>query len=309
MSVSGDVVIQTLGEWVSLRNRSVLFLDIKEVNKNITLQINDLIENKKFESLDVILQTPGGDIDAAFLITKLIRKRTGDLSIFVPLYAKSAGTLICLSADHLFLTDLSELGPLDTQIGETQDGGQFKYVSALNGFKALEQVQLHSVETLDIATRLILSRSPMKISEAVQLATTFCGETSGKLYQKLDPYKIGENARALGIGEFYGITILNKYRGWEKRRAERIVKTMVTRYPSHEFIIDLEELVELGMPAELIQNNLNSLIKRIRKLMLSSAQSRVELSEITVSPQPQPSLQTQGVINCDINDENKSLEK
>ena len=120
------------------RSNPVLVLDLKEISKGNLLVIHDLLCKKQFNVLDVVLQTPGGDIDAAFLITKVLRKHAKKINIIVPLYAKSAGTLVCLGADEILMTDLSELGPLDTQISEQQDGGHFRYISALNGFKALE---------------------------------------------------------------------------------------------------------------------------------------------------------------------------
>ena len=182
------------------------------------------------------------------------------------------------------MTDLSELGPLDTQILEEQDGGVSRYVSALNGFKALEQVQLHTIETLDIVTKLIISRSGMKISEAIHLATEFSGQTSGTLYEKLNPSKIGEYARALEIGEQYGILILTRYMGWPKDKAEQIVKTLVKQYPSHEFVIDLEELCSLGLPAvEFDAGSLDSMFA-LRKLLLKTSSSLIELIE----PENQP---------------------
>ncbi|MFZ2153006.1 MAG: hypothetical protein WAV41_03020 [Microgenomates group bacterium] len=298
---------QIITDFSNKRKNPVLFLDIKEVGKNVALLVSELLKGKFFDSLDVVLQTPGGNIDAAFLIAKLIRKSTKNLTIFVPLYAKSAGTLICLSADHLLLTDISELGPLDTQIFEQQDGGQSQYVSALNGFKALEQVQLHSIETLDITTKLLLSKSSMKICEAVELASDFCGKTSGKLYQKLNPAKIGEYARALEIGESYGVTILNKYCKWDRQKAEMTVKILVKQYPSHEYVIDLEELTDLGIPAELICDELVDSVKILRNLMLQSAETQVELIEPTTNqnttlPNTTPPVSISGNINIDDNE-------
>jgi len=272
-------IITNVKEIIRNRKNPVLLLDLKEIRKPDLLIIHDLICKKNFESLDVILQTPGGDIDAAFLIIKVLRKKAKQVNIIVPLYAKSAGTLMCLGADQILLTELSELGPLDTQIFEQQEGGQSGYTSALNGFKALEQVQLHTIETLDIATKLILARSRMKISEAIHLAAEFSGQTSGTLYSKLNPYKIGEYARALEIGEQYGITLLNRYRGWAREKAEKTVKTLVKQYPSHGFIIDLEELVSLGLPAIKINGNLTDTIINLRKKLLETQQTIIELIE------------------------------
>lgn len=263
-------------EILEIRKNPILLINLEQIEKPDVLKIHDLFFEKKFEVLDVILQTPGGDIDAAFTITKILRKKADQVNIIVPLYAKSAGTLICIGADQILLTDLSELGPLDTQIWEQ---GQCNYTSALNGFKALEQVQLHAIETLDMTTKLIISNSGMTISEAVHLASDFSGKTSGKLYAKLDPYKIGEYARALEVGEQYGIMLLVRYMGWEKEKAEATVKSLVKQYPSHGFVIDQEELALLGLPALKIDGSLGEIIIKLRKHLLKSQEDIVELIE------------------------------
>lgn len=270
-------IIKQIEGIIVKRGNPLLLLDLKEVSKAATLQLNDLLEGKSFDVLDVVLQTPGGDIDAAFAIAKILRKRAKRLNMIIPLFAKSAGTLMCLVGDEILMNDLSELGPLDSQIPETQEGEALKHVSALNGFKALEQVQLHSIETLDITTKLLLEKSGMKMSEAIQLATEFSGKTSGTLYAKLDPIKIGEYARALEIGERYGILILTRYMGWKYDDAEKTIKILVKQYPSHGFVIDIEELVSLGLPASQIEDELFSTISLLRKNLLECGTDMIRL--------------------------------
>lgn len=279
MENNKEKIIDLAKKIMDARKNPILLLNLNGIEKPEMLKIHDLLFEKKFNSIDIILQTPGGDINAAFLITKILRKTAKKVNIIVPLYAKSAGTLICLGADQILLTDLSELCPLDTQILEQQDGGQCDYASALNGFKALEQVQMHSIETLDLATKLILSRSGMMITEAIRLASDFSGKTSGKLYAKLNPHKIGEYARALEIGEQYGIILLERYMGWDKKKAENTVKILVKQYPSHGFVIDCEELVSLGLPAVKIDGGLSKDILRLRKKLLKERQDIIELIE------------------------------
>src|SRR5689334_10093594 len=83
------------------RGNPLLILNLWPVNKVQALQIHTLLCDKNYKSLDVILQTGGGDIDAAFLITKILREHSQDVSVIVPLFAKSAGTLICLGASRI----------------------------------------------------------------------------------------------------------------------------------------------------------------------------------------------------------------
>lgn len=277
---------------VAERGNPALLLDLKEIRQTELNTFYEALQDRTFETLDVILQTPGGDIDAAFLMTKILRKKAKRVNIIVPRFAKSAGTLVCLGADAILLTELSELGPLDTQIFEEVDGGISVYVSALNGFKALEQVQLHTMETLETATKLILSRSRMKVVDALHLATEFAGRTSGTLYSMMNPNKIGEYARALEIGEQYGIRILTRHMGWPRDKAEQTIKRLVKQYPSHGFVIDAEELSLLGLPVQEVDAGLAESIIALRKfLLVKSGSSLIELvdPEIKSRPARQPS--------------------
>jgi hypothetical protein len=73
-----------------------------------------------------MLQTSGGDIDAAVKIVGVLRQRVasdGQLRVVVPDYAKSAGTLIALGADTIVMSDSSELGPIDPQIVSRDSSG------------------------------------------------------------------------------------------------------------------------------------------------------------------------------------------
>ena len=90
-----------------------------QITRNDVLGFNDLLHNVvKGENLDLLLHTPGGDMDAAEKIITMIRNRvnTGYLRVIVPDFAKSAGTLMAIGADEILMSDPSELGPIDPQI-------------------------------------------------------------------------------------------------------------------------------------------------------------------------------------------------
>jgi hypothetical protein len=66
----------------------------------------------------LILNSSGGDVAAAYLISKLCREHTrATFEVAVPRRAKSAATLICCGADKIHMGSLSELGPIDPQFG------------------------------------------------------------------------------------------------------------------------------------------------------------------------------------------------
>jgi ClpP class serine protease len=68
--------------------------------------------------LDLVLHTPGGLVLAATQIARAVSKHTGKVTVFVPHYAMSGGTLIALAADEIVMCDHAVLGPVDPQLGE-----------------------------------------------------------------------------------------------------------------------------------------------------------------------------------------------
>jgi len=68
--------------------------------------------------LDLVLHTPGGLVLAATQIARAIFKHKGKVTVFVPHYAMSGGTLLALAADEIVMCEHAVLGPVDPQLGE-----------------------------------------------------------------------------------------------------------------------------------------------------------------------------------------------
>ena len=68
--------------------------------------------------LDIVLHTPGGLVLAALQIAGAIRGHKAKVTVFVPHYAMSGGTLISLAADEIVMSRYAVLGPIDPQLGQ-----------------------------------------------------------------------------------------------------------------------------------------------------------------------------------------------
>lgn len=66
--------------------------------------------------IDIVIHTPGGLVLAAMQIARAIEAHPAKVTVFVPVYAMSGGTLIALAADEIVLGEFSVLGPIDPQI-------------------------------------------------------------------------------------------------------------------------------------------------------------------------------------------------
>jgi len=67
--------------------------------------------------IDIILHTPGGLVLAAEQIANALARHEGKVTVMVPHYAMSGGTMIALAADEIIMDENAVLGPVDPQIG------------------------------------------------------------------------------------------------------------------------------------------------------------------------------------------------
>lgn len=79
--------------------------------------------------IDLVLHTPGGLVLASEQIAQALKRHRGDVTVFVPHYAMSGGTLVALAADKVVMDPNAVLGPVDPQLGSQQ--GAFPAASIL----------------------------------------------------------------------------------------------------------------------------------------------------------------------------------
>jgi ClpP class serine protease len=85
--------------------------------------------------IDLLLHTPGGLVLASDQIASALKRHKGKVTVLIPHYAMSGGTLVALAADEILMDPDAVLGPVDPQLG----GGQGGYYPAASILKALEQ--------------------------------------------------------------------------------------------------------------------------------------------------------------------------
>lgn len=261
-----------LQAFADARGRAAVFLfPAESLDLPHVLRLRNVLGDKRFDELDFVINSFGGSIHAAYQIVELLRLHTERLFACVPFYAKSAATLLCVGADAIVLDELAQLGPLDTQIYEEKKGGKAEFTSALNPFKTLEQLQKFSLETLDIAVKMISMRSGMDLDECLKHAVEFVRVTTGPLFNQLNPEKLGEYSRALSVGTEYGERLLRRFTKWDEEKRAAVLERLVHGYPSHEYIIDYRELQEIGFEAKLFEDKERAAVKGLFKQISGDA--------------------------------------
>lgn len=104
------------------RDMLVYASDLTKGNAAISIDYSDLLPfqdqlaNLKGNSIDIILETPGGFAEVVEDLVKLVRNKYEKVGIIIPGYAKSAGTIFAMAGDEILMGPMSALGPIDAQI-------------------------------------------------------------------------------------------------------------------------------------------------------------------------------------------------
>ena len=93
------------------------------------------------QDFDLLLQSPGGDIDAAEKIVYMCREIGGEFRVIIPEYAKSAATLIALASDEVIMGLASEIGPIDAQLAGPGPGGATFQTSAQSFIDEFDRIK------------------------------------------------------------------------------------------------------------------------------------------------------------------------
>jgi len=102
--------------------------------------------------IDLILHTPGGLVLAALQIAEAIKKHKGKVTVFVPHYAMSGGTLISLAASEIVMSEYAVLGPVDPQLGKYPAASILKVIAK----KPIKDVEDETLILADQAEKAII---------------------------------------------------------------------------------------------------------------------------------------------------------
>ena len=78
--------------------------------------IQDILRESDKETIDFYIETPGGSGEAAEEIARFLRKKFKEVNFVIAGEAKSAGTILVLSGDNIYMTETGSLGPIDAQV-------------------------------------------------------------------------------------------------------------------------------------------------------------------------------------------------
>jgi hypothetical protein len=195
--------------------------------------VENLIDRKK--RLSVILETFGGYVDSARRIAETLRHHYSHVEFIIPCHAMSAGTILAMSGDAIWMDYYSVLGPIDPQISRGNNEGLIPALGYLVQFERLLDKSKHGQLT-DAEMAFLLNRfDPGELYQYEQereLSIEFLKEWLVKF--KFKDWTITETQR---------LTVTPEMR---KNRAEQIAKALneTARWHSHGRGITMPILID-----------------------------------------------------------------
>lgn len=186
----------------------------------------DMLHNvRPGEPIDLLLHTPGGDVDAAEKLITLVRSTVGEdgqLRVIVPDYAKSAGTLMALGANTIVMSDSSELGPIDPQASSRDGHGNDMVYSVLTYLNAYEEAREALADNADEANRIT--------------------------FDKFDPVLVRKFKSVRDRARQFAENLLKRRGANFSKVASELMD--VSRYPSHGQMIGWERARDIGLSVD-----------------------------------------------------------
>jgi ClpP class serine protease len=149
--------------------------------------------------IDLVLHTPGGLVLAAEQIAYALRAHPGKVTVLVPHYAMSGGTLLALAADEIRMDAAAVLGPVDPQLGDVPAASLVRVTSA----KPTERIEDRTLIMADVAEKALrhmkqVVSSLLEPHVGREKAETLAEELAGGHYTHDDPITVTE-AKELGL--------------------------------------------------------------------------------------------------------------
>jgi ClpP class serine protease len=148
--------------------------DSEEILRAIKMTDDDI-------PIDLILHTPGGLVLAAEQIAHALAGHKAKVTVFIPHYAMSGGTLLALAADEIVMSENAVLGPVDPQLGEYPAASILKVLEMKDKNEIddetliLADVAQKAMNQVKNCVKTLLSRKGMDESKAEQIADTLTG--------------------------------------------------------------------------------------------------------------------------------------
>ncbi len=244
------------------------------------LCVADLLKGiGKTKRIDLFLYTRGGQTESVWPFVSLLREHCDQLSVLVPFRAHSAGTMICLGANEVVMSDIAELSPIDPTTAN-----QFNPPDPANPANRIP------ISVEDVVSYFKLSQELVGLRDEASRVEVF-----RQLTNNIHPLALGNVQRTYLLIRRLGQALLALHldESKDKVKINSIIEGLTTEFFSHIHAIPRKEAISLlgswvkkppetlaGLMEVLFENYLTDLELR-RKLSIPELMGNEQTKAIT----------------------------
>lgn len=230
------------------------------INRGADLKFIQCVhQSKKKDNATLVLTTLGGSPDAAYKIARYMQTRYDTFTVLVSGECKSAGTLIAVGAHSIAFAPYGELGPIDIQSYKTDHLAERQ--SGLTITESLQHLTTSAIRTHAETFSAMMRETGMVISfkTAAQAASELVSGIFTPIFSQIDPMEVGEKARSMRIASDYG----RRLNARSDNLKDNALKNLTETYPSHSFVIDIQEARGLFKDIRPLSENEQKLVETL----------------------------------------------
>ena len=199
--------------------------------------LKDLIDEVPKGDLDFYIETPGGIAEIAEDIVKYLHSEFDKVTFVICGEAKSAGTIMAMSANEIMMTKTGSLGPIDAQIN-TSNG----FISAYDFLNWYDEV-----------------KKEKKLSQADEI-----------IINKINPGELTSIKNSLDYCSELVKDWLIKYQDYGEKKAKQISEELINhkKWHTHNRSLKIDDLKNIGLNITALDDNkeLETLVYKINLL-------------------------------------------
>lgn len=206
------------------------------------------------KKISLYIYSTGGITMAGYALANLLREFSNSYDVIVPFKAHSCSTLIALGADHIIMTKMAELSPIDPSV--TSPLGPFAPVPGGPG----QQLRAIPVNVEDVVNYLELARRVLNIQDEELLTRLY-----DRISQSVHPLVLGSVYRSREQIGFLAQMLLERHMN-DKERIKKIIEIITRGRFSHDYVIGRKEAKEiLELPVVDVSPKLEEMIVKLYK--------------------------------------------
>ncbi|MBI2621677.1 MAG: hypothetical protein HYW63_03500 [Candidatus Levybacteria bacterium] len=218
-----------------------LIPDGKSINADSVNSVKNAIRSATLKKLNFVVQSGGGDLYSAVKVIRILRTKFTNIIGVVPTKAMSAATLMLLGTDEIYMSEESQLGPLDLLMEHPVDGSIISAVDVVDTLNHLSSTTMNNAVEMYEKMRDLPNGEIIGKNHAMKFALESTIEIIKEISAQIDPYHRQKALRKLKIAQWYAYDLLRT--GMMKTGANpmRTAITFVYSFPDHNYAIFKED--------------------------------------------------------------------